>query len=463
MPEKTAIIIMAAGAGTRFKSKRSKLLHNVAGKPVIKYLSDMMLKLRPEQTIFVLSHQKEEVIKAIGEDKSFSFVEQKVLDGTAGAVRVAMSELKSDITRVVVLPGDTPTIPEILVRELAVHVAPVVLVGTEVPDPKGFGRIKLDEDNNVMEIIEETDIKGMDRNIKLVNASIYSFNRKFLEKSLSAITKNANKNEFYLTDIIKIARNSGLEIRCINHKDQSEVLGANDRFHLAKLGVKVWLERVKEHSENGVSFMSPDRVYLDEKVIIGKDTEIYPDVLIMGNTIIDEDVTILEGCRISNSKISKGSIIGPYVIIDESEIGEDNKVGPFSYVRPGTKTNKKVKIGGFVETKKAIVDEGSKIPHLSYIGDAVIGKNVNIGCGVITCNYDGFNKHRTDIGNNVFVGSDSQLIAPVKLNDDSYVAAGTTVTNEVPKGALAISRGKQRNIEGYAYKIKDKKSKKEAK
>jgi bifunctional UDP-N-acetylglucosamine pyrophosphorylase/glucosamine-1-phosphate N-acetyltransferase len=463
MTEKTAVIIMAAGAGTRFKSKRSKLLHDMAGKPVIKYLSDMMARIKPEQTIFVLSHQKEEVAKVIGSEKGFSFVEQKILDGTAGAVRIAMTELKPEITRVVVLPGDTPTIPEVLVRELMLHSAPVVLIGTELSDPKGFGRIKLDENNNVVGIIEETDLKGDDRNIKLVNTSIYGFNRKFLEKNISSIDKNKNKNEFYLTDIIAIASSSELEIRSIKHDDPSQVLGANDRFHLSQLGAKVWLDRAKEHAENGVSFVSAGRVYIDEGVKIGKDSEIYPEVFITGDTVIEDDVTILEGCRINSTKISKGSRIGPYVIIDGSEIGEDNKIGPFSYVRPGTKTNKKVKIGGFVETKKITVGEGSKIPHLSYIGDASIGKNVNVGCGVITCNYDGFNKHRTEIGDNVFIGSDSQLIAPVKLENDSYVAAGTTVTNDVPKGDLAISRGKQRNLEGYAYKIKEKKAKKQEK
>ncbi|MEI6092145.1 MAG: bifunctional UDP-N-acetylglucosamine diphosphorylase/glucosamine-1-phosphate N-acetyltransferase GlmU [bacterium] len=460
MSDKTAVIIMAAGAGTRFKSKRSKLLHNVAGKPVIKYLSDMMKKIKPEQTIFVLSHQKDEVIKAIGEDNGFYFAEQKILDGTAGAVRVALSVLKPEITRIVVLPGDTPTIPEVLVRELILGLSPVVLVGAELADPKGFGRIKMDDDNNVVEIIEETDLKGYDRDIKLVNASIYGFNRKFLEKSLSEVNKNQKKNEFYLTDVIGIAKNDGLEIRCLKHDNPSEVLGANDRFSLALLGTKIWMDRAKQHAENGVSFVSPERVYLDENVQIGQDTEVYPNVFVNGNTVIDEDVTILEGCRINNSKIAKGSIVGPYVILDDAEIGEENKIGPFTFVRPGTKTSKKVKIGGFVETKKITVGEGSKIPHLSYVGDASIGKNVNIGCGVITCNYDGFAKHKTEIGNNVFVGSDSQLIAPVTLHDNAYVAAGTTITNDVPSGDLAISRGKQRNIEGYGNKIREKKAKK---
>jgi len=463
MISKTAVVIMAAGAGTRFKSKKSKLLHNIAGKPVIRYFSEMMRHLKPEQTIFVLSHQKDDVIKAIGEENGFSFVEQRTLDGTAGAVRAAMTVLKSGITKIVVLPGDTPSIPESLVKELVFQDASVVLVGTTLDDPKSYGRIKTDEEGNVVEIIEETDLKAGDKDIKLVNASIYAFNRNFLEKTLSDINKNKKKNEFYLTDVIALASGSGVEVKCIDHSNPFEVLGANDRSSFSKVGLKMWKERAEKFTNNGVTIIDTGKVYLDEGIKIGKDVEIYPNVFITGESEIAEDVVILEGCRIQNSKIGKKSIIGPYVFIDGAEIGEENKIGPFTYVRPGTNTSKKVKIGGFVETKKITVGEGSKIPHLSYVGDATIGKNVNVGCGVITCNYDGFNKYRTEIGDNVFIGSDSQLIAPVKLNDDSYVGAGTTVTDDVPKGALAISRVDQRNIKDYVYKIRNKKSKKQEK
>jgi bifunctional UDP-N-acetylglucosamine pyrophosphorylase/glucosamine-1-phosphate N-acetyltransferase len=457
MKNNTAVIVMAAGAGTRFKSKYSKLLHNMAGKPVISYLGSLMRKIGPAQTIFVVSFQKEEVVKAIGNGKGFGFVEQKVLDGTAGAVRVALPSLNDDIKKVIIVPGDTPTMPEDIILQLMEDKRKVVVVGTRIEDPTGYGRIKTDKKGLAVKIIEETDVSKADKKIDLVNTSIYCFDRKFLEQTLKDVSKNKNKNEFYLTDVIEIANKSKVAVGCIDYPYVDRVLGPNDRAGLIETSLAVWMERAVNLLDEGVTILDPSRVFIDDEVVVAQDVKINPDVYLTGNTVIEEDVEILEGCRIGNSRIGKGSIVGPYVIIDGAEIGPENKIGPFTYVRPGTKTDRKVKIGGFVETKKISVGEGSKIPHLSYVGDAVIGKNVNIGCGVITCNYDGFKKHLTEIGDNVFVGSDSQLIAPVKLNDDSYVAAGTTVTHEIKKGDLAISRGKQRNIEGYAYKIREKK------
>jgi bifunctional UDP-N-acetylglucosamine pyrophosphorylase/glucosamine-1-phosphate N-acetyltransferase len=463
MLEKTAIIIMAAGAGTRFKSTKSKLLHDLAGKPAIKYISDLVKKLAPAQSIFVLSYQKDEVKSVIGEEAGFYFVEQKVLDGTAGAVKAALKELNKDIERVLVIPGDTPNIPEELIRELAKQKDQVSLVGVRLQNPLGFGRIKTDDKNQVLSIIEQNDLKNMgpeDANINMVNTSIYSFDRVFLENNMSKIAMNKDKKEYYLTDIISIAHKQSLDIRCVEYKDAEDLIGPNDKAHFSSIAKSIWKKRAVEHALNGVNIIDLESVYIDEGVIIESDVTIYPNVFITGETNIESDVIILEGCRINNSKISKGSAVGPYVFIDGSNIGEENKLGPFTYVRPGTDTNKKVKIGGFVETKKIKVGEGSKIPHLSYVGDAIIGKSVNIGCGVITCNYDGFNKHQTKIGDNVFVGSDTQLVAPVELENDSYVGAGSTITNTVPSGALAISRVKQKNIEGYALKLKTKKSKK---
>jgi len=460
MKNNTAVIVMAAGAGTRFKSKYSKLLHNMAGKPVISYLGSLMKKIKPTQTIFVVSFQKDEVMKAIGVAKGFSFVEQKVLDGTAGAVRVALPSLNNDINKVIVVPGDTPTIPQGLIVELMEDKRKVVVVGTRIENPKGYGRIKTDKKGLAIKIIEETDLSKEDKKIDLVNTSIYCFERKFLEQTLKNVAKNKKKNEFYLTDVIEIANKSKVAVGCIDYPYTDNVLGPNDRAGLVEASLAVWMERAVNYLGEGVTILDPSRVFIDEEVVIAKDVKINPDVYLTGNTVIEEDVEILEGCRIGNSRIGKGSIVGPYVIIDGANIGSENKLGPFTYIRPGTKTDKKVKIGGFVETKKITVGEGSKIPHLSYVGDAVIGKNVNIGCGVITCNYDGFNKHLTEIGDNVFVGSDSQLVAPVKVNNNAYIAAGTTVTSEVPVDSLAISRTKQKNIEGYAAKIRERKSKK---
>ena len=463
MLDRTAIIIMAAGAGTRFKSDKSKLLHDLAGKPAIVYISNLVKNIEPAQSIFVLSYQKEEIKAAIGEGSGFCFVEQKILNGTAGAVKAALKELKKGIDRVLVIPGDTPTIPKELIISLANQETVVSLVGVKLQEPKGFGRIKTGDKNRVLSIIEQNDLKNAspeDSNINMVNTSIYSFKRSFLDENIDKIAMNKDKDEYYLTDIISIANKQNLDIRCIEHNDAEDLIGPNDKAHFSMIAQSIWKKRAVKHALNGVNIINLDSVYIDEEVTMESDSTIYPNVFITGETSIEKDVTILEGCRINDSKISKGSIIGPYVFINDSKIGKENKIGPFSYVRPGTETSKKVKIGGFVETKKIKVGEGSKIPHLSYVGDAKIGKDVNIGCGVITCNYDGFSKHETKIGNNVFVGSDTQLIAPVELEDDSYVGAGSTITNTVPSGALAISRVKQRNIDGYAVKLKAKKSKK---
>ena len=460
MKNNVAIIIMAAGAGTRFKSKYSKLLHNMAGKPVISYLGSLMNKVKPQQKIFVVSFQKEEVIKVLGEGNGFDFVEQKVLDGTAGAVKIALPKVAKNINKIIIIPGDTPTIPEELILTLMKDNNKVTVVGTRMSDPFGYGRIKTDKKGNALKIIEETELSKEDKKTNLVNTSIYSFDKDFLENTLKNVQKNKKKNEFYLTDVIEIASKSRIKVGCIDYPYSDHVLGPNDRTGLVEMSLKIWIERAVSYLEKGVTILDPSRVFIDEGVVISKDVVINPDVYLTGDTTIEDDVTILEGCRIANSRIGKGTVVGPYVVIDGADIGQDNKLGPFTYIRPGTRTDKKVKIGGFVETKKITVGEGSKIPHLSYVGDASIGKGVNIGCGVITCNYDGFNKHQTQIGDNVFIGSDSQLIAPVKLNNDSYVAAGTTVTMEVPSDSLAISRVKQKNLEGFVTKLKDRKSKK---
>lgn len=451
---KTAVIVMAAGAGTRFKSKKSKLLHNIAGKPTILYLSNTLKKLNPSQVIFVVSYQKEEITEFL-KDYKFDFAEQKQLDGTAGAVRVGMEKVKEDINRIVVLPGDTPFIPENVIKSMMETKSPISLLAVNLDDPSGYGRIKTDAKKHVVKIIEESDLDASTKKIKLVNSSIYSFDKKILQAGLEKIKKNSKKNEYYLTDIFDISRKNNKKIECIITDDSISLLGANNRKQLCEVSKKMWRLRAEKFMDEGVSFIDADRVFLDEEVKINTDVTIYPDVFIEGTCEIGEDVTIYQGCHIKNTKIAKGTTIGPYVIIDDSVIGEDNKIGPFTHVRQGTVTSKSVKIGSFVETKKIIVGNKSKIPHLSYIGDASIGENSNIGCGVITCNYDGFNKHKTTIGNNVFVGSDCQLIAPVTLSDDTYVATGTSVTKNTEKGDMAIGRVRQENKPGYSYKLRE--------
>ncbi len=460
MPLKNAVIVMAAGAGTRFKSKTSKLLHDFAGRPTISYLAKTLSGLKDTQVIFVVSYQKEKIIELLNKDNSFLFVEQKELDGTAGAVRVALPYIDKNVSKIAVVPGDTPLIPFKLISSILDDKADLCVVGCSLDNPSGYGRIKSTNDKKVKAIIEETDLAPKDKKIKVVNTSIYSFKKEFLEKALSKITINKKKKEFYLTDVVGIAVNMKKKINCVRFDDANIVLGANDRLGFLSLAKEVWKKRAIDHINNGVTIIDPINTYIDEVCSIGVDTCIYPNSFITGDSKIEEDVIILEGCRINNTTIKKGSIVGPYVYTDGAEIGTNNKIGPFTYVRPGTKTADKVKIGGFVETKKTVVGAGSKIPHLSYVGDAFIGENVNIGCGVITCNYDGFKKSVTNVGDNAFVGSDCQLIAPVNIAKNSYVAAGTTVTKDVPEDALALSRTPQKHIDGYVKRVREKNSKK---
>ncbi|MBN1113733.1 MAG: bifunctional UDP-N-acetylglucosamine diphosphorylase/glucosamine-1-phosphate N-acetyltransferase GlmU [Oligoflexia bacterium] len=458
MSEKnTAVIVMAAGFGTRFKSKRSKLLHELSGKPLIRYIADTLAELSPAQVVFVLSHQKEEIKSVIGENDIFSFAEQKVLDGTGGAVRAAMPALKNDIKRVVIIPGDTPVIPLSLIADMCNASGKAMLVAAELDDPAGYGRVIINRDGSVKAIVEETDLDDDRRLVPLVNTSIYAFERKILEDGLKKIQKNSQKGEYYLTDIVAICNKEGIRFDCVRHDEPAEVLGPNNRLQLSDLARLVWHSRAEILMEEyGVTIIDPYTVYIDEKAEIASDVEIYPNVFIEGGSRIEEDVKILENCRIVNSRIAKGSVIGPNVFIADSDIGTNNKIGPFTYVRPKTVTSDGVKIGAYVETKNIQVGKGTKIPHLSYVGDASVGEKTNIGCGVITCNYDGVKKHKTTIGSNVFVGSDSQLIAPVTINDGAYVAAGSAVTHDVEKDDLAIARARQVNKSGMAARLRKK-------
>lgn len=444
--KKTAIVVMAAGKGVRFYSKYSKLIHNLAGQEMIKYLANTIKEINPKQSIFVVSYQKEE-IKSILKDFKIDFVEQKVLNGTAGALKEALKCMNKNIEKVIILPGDTPMIPKELLLEISKKCNAVV--GVKTKNPNGYGRLLI-KNGKLLEIIEDKDLTEKQKEIDIVNSSIYCLDRTFLEKNISKIKENKNKKEYYLTDIIKIASDKKIEVDCCVEEDEIFLLGPNDKYSFSILEKEVYFKRARKIAQNGgVNIKDLYSLYIDESVKIGRDSTIYPNVFITKESIIEEDVVVLEGTRIVNSHIGKGSVVGPYAVIDNCEIGPNNKVGPFIYVRPETKTKDNVKLGSFVEIKKSSVDKNTKIPHLSYVGDAEVGKDVNIGCGVITCNYDGVKKNKTIIKDRAFIGSDSQLVAPVKIEEDAYIAAGTTVTKDVGKGSLAISRIKQTEIKNY--------------
>ena len=413
-------IVMAAGKGTRMKSKNSKLIQKIYGKEIVKRAVENAKKAGIEDIVAVVGYMKEQVMGVLGE--SVKYVEQKEMLGTGHAVMQATQYLEGKKGKVLVLNGDVPILrPETINRLLKKSIENneyATLLTAIYDDPKGYGRIIRDEGGNVKEIVEEKDATDEQKEIKEINAGIYCFDIEVLLQALKEIKPDNSQGEYYLTDVIKIIGNKGLRTGAFIVKDNTEILGVNDRMQLQML-TKILQHRINtEHMSNGVTIEDINTTYIYDDVEIGMDTVIHP------NTTIKSEV----------------------------KIGEDCEIGPNSYIREGCRLENKVKIGSFVEIKKAIIGEETKVPHLSYMGDCEIGANTNIGCGTITCNYDGFNKSKTIIGKNSFVGSNTNFVAPVKLGDNTFVAAGSTITEDVPDYSLAIARQRQTNKEDWNKK-----------
>lgn len=413
-------VILAAGKGTRMKSKNSKLIQKIYGKEIVKRAVENAKEAGVEDVVAVVGYMKEQVMGVLGE--SVKYVEQKEMLGTGHAVMQATKYLEGKKGKVLVLNGDVPILrPETINRLLKKSIENneyATLLTAIYDDPKGYGRIIRDEGGNVKEIVEEKDATDDQKAIKEINAGIYCFDIEVLLAALKEIKPNNSQGEYYLTDVIKIIGDKGLRTGAFIVKDNTEILGVNDRMQLQML-TKILQHRINtEHMNNGVTIEDINSTYIYDNVEIGMDTIIHP------NTTIKSEVVI----------------------------GEDCEIGPNSYIREGCRLANRVKIGSFVEIKKAIIGEGTKVPHLSYMGDCEIGSNTNIGCGTITCNYDGFNKSKTIIGENCFVGSNTNFVAPVKLGDNSFVAAGSTITEDVPDYSLAIARQRQTNKEDWNKK-----------
>lgn len=420
MQEEVIAIILAAGKGTRMKSDKSKLVHKIYGKEIVLRSYENTKKAGINNIIAVVGHLKEQV-KDVLKDR-VKYVHQEEMLGTGHAVMQAKEFLKGKKGKVVVLNGDVPILrPETirnLVEKSITNKEYATLLTAIYDDPYGYGRIIRDEGGNVEGIVEEKDATEMQRKIKEINAGIYCFDIEELLKALDSINNDNASGEYYITDVIKIMNDNGLKTGAVIVEDNTEILGINDRVQLEIL-TKILRMRINaEHMKNGVTIEDSSTTYIYDDVKIGKDTVIHP------NTTIKSDV----------------------------EIGENCEIGPNSYIREGCRLSNKVKIGSFVEIKKTIVGEGTKIPHLSYMGDCQIGEKTNIGCGTITCNYDGFNKSKTIIGNNCFIGSNTNLIAPVTVGDNAFIAAGSTITDDVPEYALAIARQRQTNKEDWNRK-----------
>ena len=413
-------IVMAAGKGTRMKSKKSKLVQKIYGKEIVKRAVENAQKAGVHEIVAVVGYMKEEVMAVLGDSVKYAFQEEML--GTGHAVIQAKEFLKGKKGKILVLNGDVPLIrPETLNKllEKSIENKEYATLLTAIYDnPTGYGRIVRDEGGNIEAIVEEKDTTEEQKEIKEINAGIYCFDIEELLLALDKIEPNNAQGEYYLTDVIKIMNEKGLKTGAVIVEDNTEILGINDRIQLEMLTKVLQMRINTEHMKKGVTIEDVNNTYIYDDVEIGMDTVIHP------NTTIKSGV----------------------------EIGEDCEIGPNAYIREGCKLANNVKIGNFVEIKKAIIGEGTKVPHFIYLGDCEVGEKCNIGCGTITCNYDGFHKSKTIIGNHSFIGSNTNLVAPVKIGDETFIAAGSTITDDVPDYALAIARQRQTNKEDWNRK-----------
>ena len=447
------VVILAAGKGTRMVSSKPKVLFDLAGKKMIDYPISVALSLKPKKIIVVLGDKSEDVKEYISKYK-VDIVIQKSQLGTADAVKTALPKIVAG-SQVLILSGDMPLIDkDLLTTFIDETTNDVSFISTKVDNPEGYGRVIRASKQDVIKIVEEKDCNENEKNIKEINSGIYLSTLSKLKELLKGIKPNNSQKEYYLTDIITHGSGSFIS------KESEKFLGINTREQLSVVSKKLWLMRAKYHLNNGVDIIDPTNCYLDDDIVIGTDTEIYPNVTIKSGSKIGKGCRVFNNCVIDNSIIADNVDIKFGSVIESSKIGSKSTVGPMARLRPGTVLKGTNKIGNFVEIKESEFGIGSQASHLSYIGDATIGKDVNIGCGFITCNYDGVNKHKTVVGNNVFIGSDVQLIAPIKVGDNVLIGAGSTIVKDISSSDLAVSRSEQKNLKGAGLKYLSKTKKK---
>ncbi|MBC2355212.1 bifunctional UDP-N-acetylglucosamine diphosphorylase/glucosamine-1-phosphate N-acetyltransferase GlmU [Listeria welshimeri] len=447
-------VVLAAGQGTRMKSKLYKVLHPVCGKPMVEHVVDQISTLDVDKVVTIVGHGAERVQEHLA-GKS-EFVKQEEQLGTAHAVLQAKPELAGKDGVTLVVCGDTPLIEastmEALLKYHHEKRAKATILTTVIEDPTGYGRIIRDDLGIVEKIVEHKDATEKEQRISEINTGTYCFDNKALFEALENVSNDNVQGEYYLPDVIKILKDLDEVVAAYRMESFEESLGVNDRIALAEAS-KLMQRRINDnHMRNGVTLVNPENTYIDIDVKIGQDTVIEPGVMLRGNTVIGDDCVISSGSEIANSVIGERVHVRNSSIF-ESKVGDDVQIGPYAHLRPESDIHNHVKIGNYVETKKAIVGEGTKLPHFIYMGDAEIGKNVNVGCGSIAVNYDGKNKAKTIIGDDVFVGCNSNLIAPVKVGDRAFIAAGSTITKDVPEDALGIARAKQENKMDYAKRL----------
>lgn len=448
-------IILAAGKGTRMKSKLPKVLHKAAGKTMIKHVLDASKKAGSTRNIVVVGFGGDMVEKAVGHESEIVFQKEQL--GTGHAVMQAESLLSDFNGHVMVLCGDTPLVTsDMLNKFYTEHVeskAKASVLTTIMPDPFGYGRIIRKYDGTVEGIVEQKDATEKQKAINEINTGIYCFDGKALFRCLKKVNNQNAQGEYYLPDVLSILKKEGEKIYASVAENYEDTLGINSRSQLADAEKILRNRKNQELMDMGVTLIDPNTTYVDMDVTIGEDTIIYPNTQIFGDTIIGKNNIIGPNTYIENS-VFGDDVEAKFVFSNGAKVGSNVKIGPYVHLRPDTVLGDDAKVGNFVEVKNSNVGKGTKLPHLSYIGDSDIGNDCNIGCGSITVNYDGKNKFRTTIGNNCFVGCNSNLVAPVTLNDGSYIGAGSTITKNVPENSLAIARGKQIIIEGWKDKRK---------
>ena len=449
------VVVLAAGKGTRMKSARPKVLHRIAGRPMIEYTLANAATLAPQSMVVVIGHEASTVQSALAGRPGLTFVVQEPQLGTGHALLTTEPILAGKTGTVVLLSGDAPLLRASTVKTLVdrhrTAKATATVVTAVVEDSTGYGRI-VRSGQNIARIVEERDASSTERQIREINSGIYAFELAGLFEAVRSIGAENAQREYYLPDLVAIFRRRGVTVETFCVPDADEVRGINSRSELAAVSRIVREDKTTELMAAGVTIEDPATAYIDGDVAIGADTILHPGVSLEGKTTIGAGCEIHSGVRIVDSQIGDRVTVLNHCLITDSRIANDAQVGPFAHLRNQADVRERARVGNFVELKKTVLGAGSKSMHLAYLGDATIGEQVNVGAGVITCNYDGVKKHPTTIEDGAFVGSDTQLIAPVTVGKGAYIGTGTTVRKDVPGGALAVSAGKQRNIEGWVEK-----------
>ena len=457
----TAVLVLAAGPGTRMRSDTPKVLHTLGGRSMLAHSLHTMTKLSPQHLVVVLGHEHQRISPLVADlavnlGRAIDVALQDQPLGTGHAVLCGLSALPDDYAGIVVVTaGDTPLLDaETLADLIATHSAAgaaVTVLTTTVDDPHGYGRILRTQDNEVMAIVEQTDTTPSQRDIREVNTGVYAFDIAALRSALSKLSSNNAQQELYLTDAIAILRRDGKAVHASHLDDSAVVAGVNNRVQLADLGAELNRRIVAAHQLAGVTVIDPATTWIDVDVTIGRDTVIHPSTQLLGRTQIGGHCVIGPDTTLTDVSIGDSAMV-VRTHGSQSTIGDGATVGPFSYLRPGTVLGADGKLGAFVETKNSTIGTGTKVPHLTYVGDADIGEHSNIGASSVFVNYDGTTKRRTTIGSHVRTGSDTMFVAPVTIGDGAYTGAGTVVRDDVPPGALAVSAGPQRNIEDWVQR-----------